>query len=60
MPVSRMARWRMKPDGKEKLRLTDPGLEIQLPFWSPYDTRIAFVGRRTEAHENLCGSGSWR
>ena len=39
--------WRMKPDGKEKLRLTDPGLEIQLPFWSPDDTRIAFCGRRT-------------
>jgi Tol biopolymer transport system component len=37
--------WRSRTDGTERLQLTDPGMQAELPRWSPDGKGIAFVGR---------------
>jgi Tol biopolymer transport system component len=44
--------WRSKADGSEKLQLTFPPMEANLPRWSPDGKQIVFMGREP-------GSG-WR
>src|SRR5436853_7803140 len=38
--------WRSKADGSERLQLTYPPMEAELPRWSPDGTRIVFTGLR--------------
>ncbi len=38
--------WRSRPDGTERKQLTFPGLEVQLPRWSPDGSKIALMGRK--------------
>jgi WD40 repeat protein len=37
--------WRSRVDGSDALRLTDPGLEVELSSWSPDGQSIVFMGR---------------
>jgi Tol biopolymer transport system component len=37
--------WRSRTDGRERLQLTGPGMQAELPRWSPDGKGIAFVGR---------------
>ena len=37
--------WKSRPDGSERLRLSNPPLEAHLPRWSPDGQRLAFSGR---------------
>lgn len=41
--------WRSRVDGGEALRLTPPGIEAHEPHWSPDGTRIAFMGKSSQA-----------
>jgi DNA-binding winged helix-turn-helix (wHTH) protein len=35
--------WKSRADGSERVQLTTPPLEVQLPRWSPHDKTIAFM-----------------
>jgi Tol biopolymer transport system component len=37
--------WRSRVDGRERLQLTLPPLQVAVPRWSPDGKRIAFMGR---------------
>src|SRR5262249_25921956 len=37
--------WRSKADGSERRQLTLPGMDVNLPRWSPDGNRIAFLGQ---------------
>ena len=36
--------WRSRPDGSDKLQLTEPPMVASVPVWSPDRSQIAFVG----------------
>ncbi len=36
--------WRSKPDGRERVQLTFPPMQVVVPRWSPDGKRIAFTG----------------
>src|SRR5204862_6691544 len=38
--------WRSRADGSDRLQLTYPPMEAELPRWSPDGTRIVFTGLR--------------
>jgi len=44
--VPELALWRSRANGRERLRLTEPGWEAHLPRWSPDGSRLVFVGQQ--------------
>ncbi|PYX05887.1 MAG: hypothetical protein DMG88_20025 [Acidobacteria bacterium] len=46
--------WRSRVDGSERLQLTYPPMEAELPRWSPDATRIVFSGSRPGKARKVC------
>jgi Tol biopolymer transport system component/predicted Ser/Thr protein kinase len=45
--------WRSKLDGSERMQLTSPPLQANLPWWSPDGKRIAFMGYGNDGHWHI-------
>ena len=45
--------WRSKPDGSERLQLSEPPLFVGPLRWSPDGTQIAFIGKMADKPWNI-------